>query len=184
MPRLVESLFCAFNLRWSKATPDAMSWVTVIWAMIASACQTLTLVHVLVWWRRPEARANLLFSLSAAATAVMAGLEFSMMRAETPAAFGTVPRWGHATVWVLIVSLVGFLQVYLRPLRLWLAWTVCGVRTLADRQFCLYPNLNYRRIISLRHVSFPGEKVAVAKGVANPWMLIGNLSLLLLAIFV
>jgi hypothetical protein len=26
-----------------------MSWVTIIWAMIASACLTLALVHVLVW---------------------------------------------------------------------------------------------------------------------------------------
>ena len=31
-----------------------MSWVTIIWAMIASACLTLALVHVLVWWRRRE----------------------------------------------------------------------------------------------------------------------------------
>ncbi len=28
---------------------DAMSWVTIIWAMIASSCLTLALVHVLVW---------------------------------------------------------------------------------------------------------------------------------------
>jgi hypothetical protein len=52
-----------------------MSWVTIIWAMIASACLTLALVHLLVWWRRHEARANLLFALTAAATAVFAGCE-------------------------------------------------------------------------------------------------------------
>jgi hypothetical protein len=47
-----------------------MSSVTIIWAMIASACLTLALVHVLVWWRRREAWANLLFALTAMATAL------------------------------------------------------------------------------------------------------------------
>ena len=61
-----------------------MSWVTIIWAMIASACLTLALVHVLVWWRRREALANLLFALAAVATAVFALCELWMMRVETP----------------------------------------------------------------------------------------------------
>jgi hypothetical protein len=40
-----------------------MSWVTVLWSMIASACLTFALVHGLVWWRQREAWANLLFAL-------------------------------------------------------------------------------------------------------------------------
>jgi two-component system sensor kinase FixL len=50
--------------------------------------------------------------------------------------------------------------------------------------FVFTPNLNYREITALRHVSFLGETVVVAQGIANPWMLIGQLSLLLLVIFV
>jgi two-component system, LuxR family, sensor kinase FixL len=162
-----------------------MSWVTIIWAMIASACLTLALVHVLVWCRQREARANLLFALSAVATAAFAGCEFLTMRAETPGAFGMAVRWAHVPGWVLIVSLVGFVRLYLRAGRLWLAWTVCGVRTLSlILNFVCTPNLNYREIAALRHVSFLGETVAVAEGVPNPWMLIAHLSLLLLVIFV
>jgi PAS domain S-box-containing protein len=161
-----------------------MSWVTIIWAMIASACLTLALVHLLVWLRRREALANLVFSLLAVATAVYAGCELWMMRAATPVAFGATLRWAHVPVWVVIVSLVGFVRLYLRAGRLWLAWTVCGVRTLAlIINFVCTPNLNYREIISLRHVSFLGETVAVAEGVTNPWTLIGQLSLVLCAIF-
>jgi len=99
-----------------------MSWVTIIWAMIASACLTLALVHVLVWWHRREAPANLLFAVTAVATAVFAGFELWIMRAETPVAFGTAVRWGHAPIWVVFVSLVGFVRLYLRAGRLWLAW--------------------------------------------------------------
>jgi PAS domain S-box-containing protein len=162
-----------------------MSWVTILWAMIASACLTLALVHVLVWWRRREACANLLFALTAVATAVFAGCELWIMRAETPGEFGMVVRWAHVPVWVLIVSLVGFVRLYLRAGRLWLAWTVCVVRTLSlILNFVCTPNLNYREITALRHVPFLGETVVVAEGVPNPWMLIGQLSLLLLVIFV
>jgi two-component system sensor kinase FixL len=162
-----------------------MSWVTIIWAMIASACFTLALVHVLVWWRRREARANLLFALTAAATAVFAGCELWALRAETPGELGMAVRWAHAPAWVLIVSLVGFVRLYLRAGRLWLAWTVCGLRTLSlILNFVCTPNLNYREITALRPVSFLGETIVVAKGVPNPWMLIGQLSMLLLVIFV
>src|SRR5580693_9329308 len=162
-----------------------MSWVTIIWAMFSSAYLTLALVHVLVWRGRREAWANLLFALSAVATAVFAGFELWAMRAETPGEFGMVVRWAHAPAWVLIVSLVGFVRLYLRAGRLWLAWTVCGLRTLSlILNFVFSPNLNYREITALRHVSFLGERVAVAEGVPNPWMLVGQLGLVLLVIFV
>src|SRR5258706_6570473 len=128
-----------------------MSWVTIIWAMIASACLTLALVHALVWWRRRESRANLLFALTAVATAVFAGCELWIMRAETPAEFGMAVRWAHVPAWVLIVSLVGFVRLCLRAGRFWLAWTVCGVRALSViLHFVLTPNLNFRAVHRLR----------------------------------
>ena len=46
------------------------------------------------------------------------------------------------------------------------------------------PNLNYREISVLRHLPFLGDTVSVAEGVPNPWMLVGQLSLLLFVIFV
>ena len=45
-------------------------------------------------------------------------------------------------------------------------------------------NLNYREVTRLRHIPFLGESVSVAEGVPNPWMLVGQLSLLLLVVFV
>jgi two-component system sensor kinase FixL len=122
---------------------DAMSWVTVIWAMIISACLTLALVHLLVWLQEHEAWANLLFSLSALGAAGVAACELWMMHAETPAAFGMALRWFHVPAWVAVVSLVGFMRIYLRAGRLWLAWTACGVRALSlILDFVCTPNLN------------------------------------------
>jgi two-component system sensor kinase FixL len=162
-----------------------MSWVAVIWPMIASACLTLAAMHVLVWANKRTAWASLLFSLTALATAAVAGCELWLMRAETAREYGVILRWAHVPYWVVIISLVGFVRLYLRAGRPWLAYAVCGTRTLSlILDFVFSPNLNYREITGLRRVHFLGESVSVAVGIPNPWMLVGQASFLLLAVYV
>ena len=152
--------------------------------MAAAACLTLAALHVLVWSRRRSAWAHLFFALASVATAAYAGGELWMMRSATPEEFGRALRWLHVPVWLLIVSLVAFARVYLRAGRLWMAWAVFGARTLALLfNFGPAANLNYREVTSLRRVPFLGEAVSVGGGVPNPWMLIGQLSLLLFVAF-
>jgi PAS domain S-box-containing protein len=153
--------------------------------MVASACLTLAAVNLLVWCKKRAAWANLLFSLTAVGTAGMAYCELWMMQAETPGQFGTALRWLHVPAWALLVALVGFVRLYLRAGRSWLAWSFVGLRTLSLLlDFLVGQNLNYLEITRLRHIPFLGESVSVAKGVANPCMLVGQLSLLLLVLFV
>ncbi len=161
-----------------------MNWVTIIWSMGSAACLLLALMHIVVWWKDRKARANLAFSVMAIAVAAFAVLELALMRAETAEQFGITVRWMHVAAWVIIVSLVGFVRLYLNAGRRWLAWTVVGVRTVSlILNFIFSPNINFREITALRHVRFLGESVSVAKGVPNPWMLVAQLSLLLLVIF-
>ena len=153
--------------------------------MVASACLTLALGQGLVWCRRREARASALFAVLAFATALVAVVELWMMRSATTEEFGLALRWYHVPGWMVIVSLVGFVRLYLRAGRSWLAWAVCGVRTLSlILNFAFTPNLNYWEITALRHIRFLGETVSVAEGVRNPWMLVGQTSFLLLGGFV
>jgi two-component system sensor kinase FixL len=161
--------------------PHSMSWVTIIWSMVASACLTLAAVHLLVWCKKRTAWANLLFSLTAVATAAMAFCELWMMRAETPGQFGTALRWLHVPAFVIIVSLIGFVLFHMRAGRPWLAWTICVLRTFSLLlNFLTGQNLNYREVTGLRHIPFLGESVSVGEGVSNPWMLIGQLGHILL----
>jgi PAS domain S-box-containing protein len=162
-----------------------MSWITVIWSIGAGACLTLAFLQFMVWWKDRTARANLVFSFGAVAVAVFAALEFALMQAETPEQFGRLTRWIHVPAWVLIVSIVVFVRIYLNAGRRWLAWTIVAVRTLSlTLNFTLSPNINYREVTALRHVRFLGESVSIPQGVPNPWMLVAQFSLLLLAIFV
>jgi two-component system, LuxR family, sensor kinase FixL len=163
-----------------------MSWVTIIWSMTAAACLTLALMHGYIWCRQREAWANLLFAVMAVATAALAGCELAMMRAATPAAFGTALRWLHLPAWVVILSLAGFVRLYLNAGRTWLFWSICGLRTLSlILNFLLGQNLNYWEITRLQPVHFLGETVSVAgQGVPNHWMLVGQTTYLLLLVFV
>src|SRR5438552_4286918 len=162
-----------------------MNWVIVIWSAGSGAWLALALMHFVVWWKDRTAPANLIFAVMATAVAVLAALELAMMRAETPGQFGIAVRWLHVPAWVIVASLVAFVRLYLRAGRRWLAWTVVGMRTVSlILNFVFSPNINYREITGLRHVSFLGEPVSVAVGVPNPLMLVAQLSLLLLIIFV
>jgi two-component system sensor kinase FixL len=107
-----------------------MSWVTIIWAMIASACLTLAMVHLVVWFKQTGRRAHLLFSVSAISVAAIAACELLLMRAQTTEQFGTLLRWAHLPVFFAVVSIVGFVRLYFGAGRPWLAYTVCGLRLL------------------------------------------------------
>jgi two-component system, LuxR family, sensor kinase FixL len=146
---------------------------------------TLALIELFVWLKARSERASLALSVLAISVAAFAGLELALMRAQTPEQLGEIVRWLHVPAWVMITSLVAFTRLYLRAGRLWLAWMVVGVRTLSlILNFVFWPNINFQEITAARHISFLGETVSFPAGVPNPWMLVAQLSLVLLVIFV
>jgi len=70
--------------------------------------------------------------------------------------------------------------------RWWLGYTACGLRLLdLIMNFFATPNLDYKQITGLRHLMvFGGERIALAKGIENPWIKVSELSSLFLLIFV
>jgi PAS domain S-box-containing protein len=162
-----------------------MSWITLLWSMDAAFCFTAAGIYLLIWSKRRQNWVYLLFSSSALATGIIAELELICMHAQTTTQYSAVLRWAQLPIWMLTLSIVWFGRLYLRAGRLWLAWCVCGVRTLALLlNFLSPPNLNFREITSLGRLSWwGGETVSVAVGVPNPWSLIGQLSTLLVLIF-
>ena len=152
--------------------------------MNAGACFVLAGVCFVVWCKQRESWPHLLFSCSAVAAGVIALIELTMLHANTVGQYTALVRWIHVPVWVLTLSFVAFVRLYLRAGRRWLAWSIYGLRTLVlILNFISTPNINFRAIISIRHFSWWGEIVSVPVGVPNPWGLLSNLSLLLLLIF-
>ena len=161
-----------------------MSWITVLWSINVGACLTLAAMYLAVWCRGRENLVCLLFSCIAASAALIAAYELQLIRADTPEEYGAILRWRPLSIWVLILSLVAFTRLYLRAGRSWLALSACGLQTLTViLNFLSTPNLYYREITSLRHVSWGGDTVSIALGTPNPWRLINLATLLLLLAF-
>jgi two-component system sensor kinase FixL len=162
-----------------------MNWIPVIFSMTASAYLTTALTYTFIWWRQRDAWAYLLFALAALAAAALAACDMAQILAKDPAQLSSGVRWGQLALWALVLPLAGFVRLYLRAGRTWLLWSICGLRTLSLLlNFLTGQNLNYREVTSLRHISFLGESVSIAQAVPNPWMLVGQLSLLVFVIFV
>jgi PAS domain S-box-containing protein len=161
-----------------------MSWITIVWSMNAAACLTLAGISLLVWCKQRKNWVHLVFSASAVAAAAIAAFELEMMYCETVGQYEALLRWIHVPTFVLIVSFVSFVRLYLHAGRPWLAWTICGLRTVVlILNFIFTPNLNFRQITGLHHFSWGGEIISVPFGIANPWGLLSSVSLLLLLIF-
>src|SRR5207247_4644244 len=98
-----------------------MSWVTIVWSMNAAACLTLAGIYLLGWSKQRESWAYLVLSCNAVAGAALTAFELALLRAQTSQQYAVVLRWAQIPVWVLVVSLVVFVRLYLCGGRPWLA---------------------------------------------------------------
>ena len=163
----------------------SMSWITIAWSMVVSACLTLAVIDLLIWLQEPAQRAHLLFSVAAISVAAIAACELLLMHARSREQFGRVIWWAHLPVFFLAVSIVGFVRLYFSAGRPWLGYAACGLRLLdLIINFFSIPNANYKQITGLRHLTLGGETISIAQGMENPWVIVSELSSLLVLLFV
>jgi len=161
-----------------------MSWITLVWSMNAGACLTLAAFYVAVWCKQRESWVYLLFSSSAVAAAVISAFELWMLNATTVEQYQLLMRWIHVPVWVLTLSFVAFVRLYLHAGRAWLVWSIYTLRTLVLILNFIFPvSINFNRITDIRHFAWGGDIISMPVGIPNPWGLLSQVSLLLLLIF-
>jgi two-component system sensor kinase FixL len=161
-----------------------MSWVTFIWALIFGACATMALPHLLIGIKQ-RTWENLFFALAALSVAGIAAGELAIMHARTIGAIGRAMQWAHVPIFFLVAGIAGFVHSYFGTGRLWLGLATCGVRFVClVINFASPPNLNFRQITEVRRISFLGETVSMPGGVVSAWTRLGEVSSLLLLIFV
>lgn len=141
---------------------------------------TLAGLHVVIGLRQRE-QANLLFAVNSFSVAAIACFELALMRAATPAEYGSLMRWTHVPIFLLFVSFVLFVRVFFHAGPRWLGWAVIATRGAALLvNFLCSPNLNFVEISALGRVRFLGEEISVAQGVPSRWTRLGELGSVLL----
>ena len=163
-----------------------MSYVTVIWSVIASCALLLALMYGCVWIMDRKSRASLAFTFEALAIVGAVIVELGMMRAESAAEWGEWVRWNQVPVLVRTAALVLFIRFYFGTGRTWLIAAVIGSRLfVAVVSFLVDPNFNFSRIDSIDHIHFLGEQVTiVGQAVTSPHQWFATLSAFLVIVFV
>jgi PAS domain S-box-containing protein len=152
--------------------------------MNAGVCLTFAAFYGAVWCKQRDNPTYLLFAFSAVAAAAISGFELRMITAGTAEQYQLLIRWIHLPTFVLTVSFVAFIQLYLHAGRTWLACSIYGLRTLVLIANFIFPvSINFRVITDIRYFLWAGESVSVPVGIANPWGVLSSVSLLLLLVF-
>jgi two-component system, LuxR family, sensor kinase FixL len=126
----------------------------------------------------------LVFSCSAIAAAAISAFELWMLNSTTVDEYESLLRWIHVPTWVLTLSFVAFVRLYLHAGRVWLVWSIYGLRTFVLILNFIFPvSINFTGITEIRQFSWGGQMVSVPVGASNPWGLLSTITLLLLLIF-
>ena len=161
-----------------------MNWITAVWSTNAAACLTLAGFYFVVWCKQRQNPIYLLFSCSAMAAAAISAFELWMLNSKTVEQYELLVRWIHVPTFVLTLSFVAFVRLYLHAGRAWLAWSIYGLRTLVlILNFISAVSINFTAITNIRQFSWGGQLVSVPVGTPSPWGLLSSVSLLLLLIF-
>jgi two-component system, LuxR family, sensor kinase FixL len=163
-----------------------MNWVQIAWTMMIAASLMLGFVHLFVWQRERAQYAHMVFFVLAASAAAYGAYELARMQAETPTDLATNARWSHVPLAMFVISVVVFVRLYFNAGRLWLAYTVVGLRLVAlALNFLTGVNVNFQQITAIDHLQLWGGAVVSGPiGIANPWALVPQLSNLLLIVFI
>lgn len=163
-----------------------MNWIEIVWIGMSAASLTIGAIHLFVWIEDKAQSAHLLFFALAASTTAFAAFELALMQAPSPDAYAATLRWAHVPGALLALSIIWFVRFHFNAGRLWLAWAASGMRLLAlALNFTTGVNVNFVEVSALDHLTLWGDVVvAVPIGIPSVWVIVPQLSFLLLIAFV
>ncbi len=163
-----------------------MSYVMMLWSMIAAAALVLAVLHALVWSLDRRAYANLAFVVVAVALIGVAWAELGMMHAATPDEWARWIRWFQVPAFFLICGLVVFVRLYLGTGRSWLLWTIIAIRTaMIVINFTVDSSFNFDEVRAIHQIRFLGEQVSVVSdAVTAPRQVFATASTFLCTLFI
>jgi PAS domain S-box-containing protein len=163
-----------------------VSVLTIAWSMAAAASITLGLLHLVIFLRKRNAVANLLFSIIAMGGAGLTFTELLLLNERDIQQYVSIVKISHLFVSVLLIPLVWLVYVYFKTARRWLALTITGIWaiTLVISHFSPY-GINFSDITELKQISLPwGQSYTKAICTENPWCYLCHIAVVMILYYV
>ncbi len=163
-----------------------MSPLIVTWSMCASVSLMLGLMHLLFWLNYRKKSVYLLSSVMAFSAGISAILEMGMLFTQSLDTYRTLIRWENLVIFMILIPMVWFVQVYFTNSRRWLAITITLLWSAGLVINFLSPHsLTFDSIDELRRLpAFWGELFTVPSGTENPFKWLVDITSLLILIYV
>ncbi len=163
-----------------------MSPLIVTWSMCASVSLMLGLMHLLFWLNYRKKSVYLLSSVMAFSAGISAILEMGMLFTQSLDTYRTLIRWENLVIFMILIPMVWFVQVYFTNSRRWLAITITLLWSAGLVINFLSPHsLTFYSIDELRRLpAFWGELFTVPSGTENPFKWLVDITSLLILIYV
>jgi PAS domain S-box-containing protein len=153
--------------------------------MAAAACLTLGFMQLFMYMRTRDSLAKIFFFGAAIGAAGSAIFELIMFHATTVPTYSFAIRYSHIPIYILLVSLVWFVDIYFKTAQRWLAYLITGLWSLIlIINFTSPHSLVFKSISGLRRVSLPwGEEFSLAYGPINSWVHLSEATSVLIIIY-
>jgi PAS domain S-box-containing protein len=163
-----------------------VSYLTVIYAMLAGMALTIGAVHLIIWGGNRQRKAYLFSAGMALAACVQALVEMLIALTSVPEHMGNLIRWGNFSVGITLLCMVWFVRMYLSAGRSWLLWSITGLWALGlVINFSSPTGLTFTEIYAVERLNtLWGEPLHQVVGTTNPWKFLADLASLLITIFV
>ncbi|MFW2437858.1 MAG: sensor histidine kinase [Arenicellales bacterium] len=163
-----------------------MSLLTITWSMAAAACWVLGLLHLFLWFQKRSSSIYLLSSIMALSAGANAMLELGMLSTQSLESYRMLARWGNYTIFLILIPMVWFIQLYFASGRRWLAVLITLLWTAGiSVNFFSEHSLTFNDVTGLQQQStFWGETFTVPLGSENPWKYLSDMASLLIIFYV
>jgi signal transduction histidine kinase len=163
-----------------------MNSMTIIWSMAAAVSLMLGLMHLVLGRLVGHGKRYIASALMAFAAAATAMIELALLHSVSATDYAAWVRWENLTIFVLLMSMLWFIDTYFGTGRRWLLaliatlW-VAGIVV----NFVLPGSLTFSEVTEvLRLLTFWGEPFSVPVGTLNPWVWLPDLATLLIIIYI
>jgi len=161
-----------------------MDWVDLVWPMLAAGSFVLGLVHALLWLKGPRQKVHLAFAVAAWSVGAIALFELASFNAVSATEMAGIIRWWHVPITLLVLSIIYVVHSMFGHGSLLLGGAAAALRVLAlALNFSTGVNLNFVSMDGIGHATWLGAQVSYPIGTNNPWMILAQISNLLVVVY-